>query len=140
MKLGAGSGTLLSSQWVLTAAHVVDRAASPEDITIRRGNAGDPNAEVRHASRVAIHHAYVPPPPNGDVFSIDVALLELDAPFSTSFTNNFSQLPTSAIVDTTQTPVVSCYGYGRTGCTEPYGTLNVGVITPGPSIHQYRPT
>ena len=61
--MASGSGTLLDAQWVLTAAHVVYSAAVPDNVTVRRGNAGDP-AEVRHGKRIDIHpgFVYVPGP------------------------------------------------------------------------------
>jgi hypothetical protein len=119
-----GSGTLLSNEWILTAAHVVYNAAAPGQVEVRRGNADDPNAEVRRARRIDIHPGYdAPTDPNFAAFSTDIALVQVDPPFS-------GAPPLSTISDKTTDAIwaldaTTCFGYGWTDC----GTAHPGTLT-----------
>jgi hypothetical protein len=68
----AGSGTVIANgRWVLTAAHVVARAASPDSISFQIG------ASTYRAQQVYIHPQY----PGSERFtSADIALIKLNAP------------------------------------------------------------
>jgi len=129
--LEAGSGTLLSADWVLTAGHVVYNAASPGDVTVRRGNSADSSAEIRHGKRIEIHPGYEPVAGGNPNFSVDIALVQLDAPFSSAAPKAISNLSTSQI---TALPQTRCMGYGQSAnCTSASGELRFGDFEPFPA-------
>jgi len=119
-----GSGSLLTNEWVLTAAHVVYDAAAPSQVEVRLGNASDPNAQVRKAKRIDIHPGYeTPSDPQNATFSTDVALVQLEAPFTgTPPLSSVSSKTTDAIWALTTS---SCFGYGWTNC----GVAQPGTLT-----------
>jgi secreted trypsin-like serine protease len=110
-----GSGTLLTNEWVLTAAHVLDDAPSTGAITVRL------EGETVTAERVHIHPLYVGAsrtiknPIDGIATdrsrtnNVDVALIKLRAPLNAAVTydRGVSSAATGQIVGST----VSCFGY-----------------------------
>ena len=119
-KTEIGSGSLLTNEWVLTAAHVVDQAASPADIEIRRGNAGDANAQVRRGIRTVIHPTWnrAAIGPNGENLCTsgvgkDVALVKVAPPFTGGTLRDIS-FDTLATINSGKTTHVA--GYGESIC------------------------
>jgi secreted trypsin-like serine protease len=80
------AGTLLSSSYILTAAHCVDHftTADPTNITVVAGvtNRSDPERYVRNIDRIYLHPNYTSSPN----FLNNIALLHVDRPFY--FENN----------------------------------------------------
>ena len=81
-------GSLVSDQWVLTAAHCIEDAGnntvSPTTVTVRAGSLQkDSGGVVVGVSRIIKHHAYEPA-----TFDNDIALLRLSSPLPLSSTIN----------------------------------------------------
>ncbi len=86
-------GTILSTSYVLTAAHCLRQisTADPAGITIAAGmtNRSDPLQIVRHVDRVYMHPNYTSIP--GDTRH-DIALLHIDQPFLFESNSNVSKI------------------------------------------------
>lgn len=71
-------GTLVSSTWVVTAAHCVDNQTSPSDFDVLGGTADvDVGGTRVKVAEIVIHPSYVPRP---DKPSNDIAMVRLSAP------------------------------------------------------------
>jgi hypothetical protein len=126
---GSGTGVLLSQEWVLTAAHVVDiRRMNIPGVTVKLGNASDTGAQVRNAVAVYHHPAHSLAVGSGpsNPSQVDVALVRVSPPFSASITRSISSVSNSALLNTS--PI--CNGYGLTveGNFSTAGTLTFGSV------------
>jgi hypothetical protein len=112
-KAVAGSGTLLTNEWVLTAAHVAEPAqGDPSQLFIALGNT------TRAASEIHLHPLW-----NGDGEGqnpnvIDIALVKLAQPFSGGpYQRSISPLGTPTIIDDIHD--ARCFSYGPTNAANP---------------------
>lgn len=70
-------GTLIASQWVVTAAHCVDRGMKPEQI---QALAGEISLRTTTANRTDVQRIVVHPDWNAKTWDNDIALLHLSSP------------------------------------------------------------
>jgi hypothetical protein len=99
-----GSGTALSSEWILTAGHVVLQGAqTPQSVTVQlRG-------ESRTAVEVRLHPLYQPVRSTNNPSSIDIALVRVDPPF----TGVLGPIISNAATESLDGLTLRCFGYGR---------------------------
>lgn len=70
-------GSLIDARWVLTAAHCVDFLESPDDVAVAVSRT---HLNSTEGARRDVRAIYIHPDWNPDIFSPDVALLELARP------------------------------------------------------------
>jgi V8-like Glu-specific endopeptidase len=118
--LSFGTGTLVASDWVLTAGHVTDKIkGNTSQMRVRLGDKDDPAAQERSVLAVYLHPQHTPGGAQtaGDV---DVALLRLSSAFTADATiRTISTATTASLLNTR----VTCYGYGLTSDTATTGGL-----------------
>uniref|UniRef100_A0A8C9NGT0 Peptidase S1 domain-containing protein n=1 Tax=Serinus canaria TaxID=9135 RepID=A0A8C9NGT0_SERCA len=87
-------GTLVNSQWLLTAAHCFINATNEWAIVFGATSLGQsgPDVEVRRIKRLIMHEKYVP-----DVEYNDVAMVELDKPVRCRSTIQTACLPAPSV-------------------------------------------
>lgn len=114
--VGGCSGTLVASDWVLTAKHCVGDAdvTTPSNIAVTLGDSG----QVRSGAQ-AVRHP-----------TIDVALVQLSSTFTLggtdgTFINRVYRGTTASLLGKT----LSCYGYGYNTYGAGYGTERTGDLT-----------
>jgi hypothetical protein len=123
----AGSGTLLTNEWVLTAAHVAEDAVNdPSQLFIALGNT------TRTASEVHLHPLWNGDGEGGNPNVIDIALVRVAQPFPGGpYQRSISPLSTPSIIDDIHN--ARCFSYGPTNAANPVkGVFLDGHLFPPP--------
>jgi hypothetical protein len=134
---GAGSGVLLTNEWVMTAAHVVyDVRDTPSSLLVTMGNQTIAGKEIH------IHPLYAPKlkPEDLQPDDIDVALVKVDHPFTgpaskPTYARKITARATPDLIDTLNLKT-RCIGYGPTTLTNrQVGSLSGLQVSP-PALTQ----
>jgi secreted trypsin-like serine protease len=105
-------GSLISSRWVLTAAHCADFLESPSEVAVAIGRT---NLDSTEGQRIAVRSIHVHPDWDPDVISPDVALLELAKPVNAIAPIQLAG-PSDDVFEAAGTPL-TVIGWGNTSTT-----------------------
>lgn len=119
-------GTLIATQWVVTAAHCVDGGMTPSQVAILPGTHSLSDAKAR---RVAVKRLVVHPQWNQATNDHDIALLELAAPVTPGPTITPIRVSTAAQEPAPGTPL-TVSGWGATKQGGPGSILLMTVDVP----------
>jgi secreted trypsin-like serine protease len=109
-------GSIISPDWILTAAHCLDTVENAADLKVRAGitNLDETGGQIRHASEYIVHSDY-----DSELLFNDIALIKLDAPLDlTGSKAKAIQLATNtdlAAFAPNEEGLVSGWGYARYG-------------------------
>lgn len=121
-----GSGTALSNEWILTAAHVVANVGSPGNVTVTLNGQQRQAAEVRYHPLASDH-------PFSDT-SVDIALVRVNPPFTGVVGQSLSNASGDQLVGPISAPIqLHCFGYGRTVRGVPSSNLDAS-NPPAPTL------